>query len=179
MPLLYIGELLFHLHRGWLLSYYPDSLFSDDVLTVRPVSASPYPPWSCIGTGSVSYSPSIRNSSGKDSEYAASPVSSIPTNNELDRCKSSSGSLSPDQILNEDPPMSACEPEVPLLPCSSGPSSPDKRSYYNNKPTSYMGSNVPSRRPGGASEPSQPFLAGLPGGPGQTDAASDDTALVS
>ena len=168
MPLLYIGELLFHLHCGRLLSYHPDSLFSDDMLTVRPVSLSPYPPWSCTGTGSVDYSPSIRNSSGKDSEYAASPVSSIPTNNELDRCKSSSGSLSPDQILNEDPPMSA-----------SGPSSQDEHSYHNNNPTVYMGSNAPSRRPGGDSEPSQPSPAGLPVGPGQTDTTSDDTALVS
>jgi hypothetical protein len=111
------------------------------------------------GSPSVRYSPSILNSSGRDTESVSSPVSSVRTTNELGRCKTSSDASSPIPILNEDERMSSSRahlihgvngmgpqsndsrghskpiydsPRDPFLPCISGQSSGQSTQYNDS-----------------------------------------------
>lgn len=175
-------------------------------MTTLPLSFPSYRNYTG-GSPSVRYSPSILNSSGRDSESVSSPVSSVQTTNELGRCKTSSDASSPVPILNEDEPKSSSRApfipgvngmgtqssdsrghskpiydssRVPFLPSVSGQGTQGKDSWVHSKPTSYIDRVAPPRRRGANPEPSQSFPTNLPIGPAQDDATPvSDAALIS
>jgi len=150
-------------------------------MTTLPLSLPPYRTYT-DGSPSVRYSPSILNSSGRDSESVSSPVSSVQTTNELGRCKTSSDASSPVPILNENEPMSSSR--VPFIPgangMGSGQSTQYKDSWGHSKPTLNIDRVAPPRRQGGDPEPSQSFSTSLPICPAQNDTTPvSDATLIS
>lgn len=156
---------------------------------------------------SVQYSPSIMNSSGRDSESVSSRISSVRTTNELGRCKTSSDVSSPVPIHNEDEHISSSR--VPSIPCVNRTSTKFSDPYDHSKPvhdssrvpflprisgqntqykdscdykpTSYIDQDTcgPPRQQGGGPVPSQSFPKGLPIGPAQNNIPAGNATLVS